>query len=90
MKSHVSIRLGFAVALWLATGIVTDAQTNWPTTKETFRIVADSQAKVYDSTTLVKTKRRGVAVTANLLVNLSFASASGLDGQLLRAMVTIR
>jgi len=33
MKSHLSIRLGLAVALSLTTGIVTDAQTNWPTTK---------------------------------------------------------
>ena len=33
MKSHASIRLGFALALWLAAGLVTDAQSNWPTTK---------------------------------------------------------
>ena len=33
MKSHLSIRLGLVVALSLTTGIVTDAQTNWPTTK---------------------------------------------------------
>ena len=33
MKSHLSICLGLALALSLTTGIVTDAQTKWPTTK---------------------------------------------------------
>ena len=33
MKSHLSVRLGLALALALATGIVTDAQANWPTTR---------------------------------------------------------
>lgn len=63
---------------------------NWPGTKETFTIVSDKPPKVYDSTTIVKTKRPGIGVTANLLVNLSFASARGWDGQPLRVGVTTR
>lgn len=61
---------------------------NWPGTKETFKIIADQAPKVFDSTTIVLTKRRGVGVTANLLVNLKFAAASGWDGQPLRVGVT--
>jgi len=62
---------------------------NWPGTKESFKIVSDAPAKVYDTTTLVKTTRRGVAVTANLLVNLNFASTRGSDLQPLRTTVTV-
>lgn len=63
---------------------------SWPTTKETFKIVANQAPKVYDSTTIVYTKRTGTGVTANLLVSLSFASARGWDRQLLKAGVTTR
>jgi hypothetical protein len=63
---------------------------NWPGTKETFRIVDDQPPKTFDSTTTVFTKRRGVGVTANLLVNLKYAAARGWDGQPLRVGFTTR
>jgi hypothetical protein len=63
---------------------------NWPGTKETFRVVDDQPAKTFDSTTTVLTMRRGVGVTANLLVNLQYAAARGWDGQPLRVGVTTR
>jgi hypothetical protein len=42
MKPHTSLRLGLAVVLTLASGIITDAQTNWPTAK-TARIATPSK-----------------------------------------------
>lgn len=85
--TSVQYTLHVPAGLWAIAVVRTPS---WPATKETFRIVADSKPKVYDSTTVVKTAYRGVAVTANLLVNTSFASATGSDGQPLRAMVTTR
>ena len=63
---------------------------NWPGTKETFRIIDDQPQKTFDSTTTVFTKRPGIGVTANLLVNLQFAAARGWDGQPLRVGVQTR
>jgi hypothetical protein len=63
---------------------------NWPGTKETFTIIADQPAKTFDSTTTVWTKRPGVGVTANLLVNLQYDAARGWDGQPLRVGVQTR
>jgi hypothetical protein len=40
---------------------------SWPTTRETFRVVADQPAGVYDTVTVVKTRERS-AVRANLTV----------------------
>jgi hypothetical protein len=63
---------------------------NWPGTKEKFSVVADQAPNTFDSTTTVFTKRPGVGVTANLLVNLQYAAARGWDGQPLRVGVQTR
>jgi len=72
------------------TAILIVRTPNWPGTKETFRIVDDQPPNTFDSTTTVLTKRPGVGVTANLLVNLQYAAARGWDGQPLRVGVTTR
>lgn len=62
----------------------------WLTTVERFTIIADQPSGRYDATAQVKTKTKGdVAVTANLLVRLSFASAMGMTNQRLRVLVTV-
>jgi hypothetical protein len=68
---------------------------DWPTTMETFTIVADSVDQRYDTTTVVKTKATGVAVQANLIVKtlcnlISLGSTSGLDRQPLRVVINTR
>jgi hypothetical protein len=69
------------------TAILVIRTPNWPGTKETFRIISDQPPKTFDSTTTVYTKRKGIGVTANLLVNLQFAAARGWDGQPLKVGV---
>jgi hypothetical protein len=60
----------------------------WPTSVERFVITADNAPGRYDSTTVVYTRRKGVAVTANLLVGLQLARAAGHDREVLRAGLT--
>ena len=60
----------------------------WPTSIESFIAYADNPPGRYDSTTVVHTRQRGVAVTAHLLVGLNSGSASGFDRQRLYAGVT--
>lgn len=60
---------------------------NWPTTVETFRIVADQPTGRYDASTIVKTRPRGVDVQARLLVGLSVATKDGRDNQRLHTVV---
>ena len=69
----------------------------WPTTKETFTVIADQPAGVYRSTTTVKTLRNGTAVTVQLsAVNLSvgslltLASKDGVSGKPIPLSVTLR
>ena len=61
---------------------------SWPTTRETFKVVADQPAGTYDTFTVVKTRDRS-AVRANLTVKtltnlIEIGSKDGYDRQLLR------
>lgn len=53
----------------------------WPTTRETFRVIADQPAGVYDTVTVVKTRERS-AVRANLTVKtlLNLIELGSKDG----------
>jgi hypothetical protein len=67
----------------------------WPTTKETFNVVADQAPGVYDTRTLVRTKKAGVAVTANLIVKtltniLGLRSQDGKSGEVIRVGMSVR
>jgi hypothetical protein len=55
----------------------------WLTSKETFTITADQPANQYTSSTTVHTRTNNVGVTAHMLVNLGYGSASGVNGQTL-------
>lgn len=62
----------------------------WLTSQESFTFLADSPASQYSSTTTVVTRSLGVDVTANMLVNLASAHASGKSGEALTVVVSDR
>ncbi|HET7746117.1 MAG TPA: hypothetical protein VFM29_02375 [Vicinamibacteria bacterium] len=61
---------------------------NWPTTVETFSVIADQPAGRYDGTTTVRTADPGVEVQARLLVGTSLVVADGIASQKLRTVVS--
>jgi hypothetical protein len=67
---------------------------NWPTTKETFNVVADQAPGVYDTVTTVRTPTR-TAVRANLVLVtltslLNVGSKDGYSGDALRLGIATR
>lgn len=67
------------------TPIVVLHTPTWLTSTETFTITADNEPNSYSSTTTVRTRlNKQVGVTANMLVNSSYESVSGVTGQSLR------
>lgn len=60
---------------------------NWPTTVETFTVYADQSAGKYSTTTTVETTTSNTAVTANFLVNLTYRTTSGFNGQALTVSI---
>jgi hypothetical protein len=53
----------------------------WLTSIETFKIYADMRPNEYKSTTIVRTNKGNVGVTARMLVNLGMGERSGREGQ---------
>lgn len=53
----------------------------WPTTVETFTVYADNPPGQFTTHTVVHTAHPNTAVTANLLVNLTYRTTSGVSGQ---------
>jgi hypothetical protein len=62
MKSHASIRAALALAMSLASGIVIEAQTKWPTAKAA-RTVAAPKARALQIRKAKPSKRRATART---------------------------
>ena len=75
--------------------VATIRTPSWPTTKETFNVVADQPPGVYDTTTTVRTRNAGVPVTASLLVKtltnlLDLRKKDGKSGEPIQLSAVVR